>query len=80
MRVDLVTKDRVKNSHVIVANQTVSANLIVVNMTDFDVILSMEWLAKYCASIDYRKKEVYSHHWRDLTLSLKGQVSGLLQR
>ena len=57
-RVDIVTKDRVKNDQAIVADQTLSAVLIVVKMTDFDVILGMDWLAENRASIDCRKKEV----------------------
>ena len=31
---------------------------MVVNMTDFDLILGMDWLDENCASIDCRKKEV----------------------
>ena len=57
-RVDLVGRDRIKNGQVIVANQTLSVDLIVVNMTDFDVILGMDWLVENRASIDYCKKEV----------------------
>ena len=41
-RVDVVTKDRVKNDQAIVADQTLSVVLIVVKMTDFDVILGMD--------------------------------------
>ena len=42
MRVDLVTKDRIMNGQAIVANQTLSVDLIVVRMTDFDVILGID--------------------------------------
>jgi len=56
--VDLVSRDRVKDDQVIIGNQTLSVDLMVVNMTDFDVILGMDWLAENRASIDYRKKEV----------------------
>ena len=41
-RVDVVTKDRVKNDQAIVADQTLSVVLIVVKMTDFDVVLDMD--------------------------------------
>ena len=41
-RVDVVTKDRVKNDQAIVADQTLSVVLIVVKMTDFDVVLGMD--------------------------------------
>jgi hypothetical protein len=34
------------------------ANLVVIPVQGFDVILGMDWLAKYYASIDYASKEV----------------------
>ena len=54
----LVTKDRVNNGQEIVVDQTLSIDLIVVKMTDFNVILGMDWLAENRASIDCRKKKV----------------------
>ena len=56
--VDLVARDRVKNDQVIIGNQTLSVDLMVVSMTDFDVILGIDWLVENRASIDFRKKEV----------------------
>ena len=41
-RVDVVTKDREKNDQAIVADQTLCVVLIVVKMTDFDVVLGMD--------------------------------------
>ena len=58
LRVDLVSRDRVKDDQVIIGNQTLSVDLMVVNMTDFDVILGMDWLAENRASIGCHKKEV----------------------
>ena len=58
LRVVLVVRDRVKNDQLIIWNQTLSVDLMVVNMMDLDVILGMDWLAKSHASIDCRKKEV----------------------
>ena len=37
------------------------ADLIVLEMKDFQVILGMDWLAKYCATIDCKKKIVRFH-------------------
>ena len=34
------------------------ANLIVIDMIDYDVIFDMNWLSTYHAVIDYRKKHV----------------------
>ena len=41
-RIDLVARDKVKNDQVIIGNQTLSVDLMVVNMMDFDVILGMD--------------------------------------
>ena len=40
--VNLVARDRVKNDQVIIGNKTLSVDLMVVNMMDFDVILGMD--------------------------------------
>ncbi|XP_022937453.1 uncharacterized protein LOC111443859 [Cucurbita moschata] len=41
-RVDLVIKNRVKDGQVVIAGQTIHVDLMVVDMTDFDVILGMD--------------------------------------
>ena len=38
---------------------TMYANLIVIDMNDYDVILSMDWFSTYYAVIDCWKKRVY---------------------
>ena len=58
MGVDLVTENRIKDGQVIVAGQIISADLNVVSMTDFDVILEIDWLAENYVSIDCHKKKV----------------------
>ena len=75
-RVDLVARDRVKTGQVIVADQTPSVDLIVVNMTDFNVILGMEWLAKNRATIDCRKKEVVFSPLDGPSFKIKGTSIG----
>ena len=77
-KVDLVTKDRVKNGQVIAADQTLSVDLIVVKMTDFNVILGMDWLASYRASIDCRKKKKKKK--KVSPTNLMAQVLGLPER
>ncbi|XP_022871713.1 uncharacterized protein LOC111390829 [Olea europaea var. sylvestris] len=39
-------------------NRELYANLIVVDMKDYDIILSMDWLSKYQATIDCKRKLV----------------------
>ena len=55
--VDLVAKDRVKDGQVTVADRTLSIDLIVVSVKDFDVILGMDWLAENHTSIDCIKRK-----------------------
>ena len=50
--------ERVKDSQFCVSNHTMNVMLIVLDMTNFDVILGMKWLAKNHASIDCFNKEV----------------------
>ena len=70
--VDLVTKNRVKDGQVVIAGQTIHVDLKVVDMTDFDVILGMDWLAENFASIDYHKKEVIFTPPNGLAFKFKG--------
>ena len=46
--------------HVLVeiAGRELSADLVVLNLVDYDVILGMDFLGKYNATIDCRKKKV----------------------
>ena len=74
--VDLVTKNRVKDGQVVIAGQTIHVDLKVVDMTDFDVILEMDWLAENFASIDCHKKEVIFTPPNGLTFKFKGTSTG----
>jgi hypothetical protein len=38
--------------------RTLPANLAVFQMLGFDIILGMDWLSRYYASIDCRKKKI----------------------
>ena len=75
-REDLVAKDRVRNDQVIVANQTLSVDLIVVNMTEFDVIPYMDWLVENRTSIDCCKREVVFSPQAGPSFKFKGTRSG----
>ena len=44
--VDLVTENRVKDGQVVIAGRTIRVDLKVVDMTNFDVILGMDWSPK----------------------------------
>ena len=58
-RCDSLIANRVyKGSKVTIASHEFEADLIVLNIHDFYIILGMDWLAKYCATVDCYKKEV----------------------
>ena len=54
----LVANERVQSSQIVIARRPLKVVLIVLNMSDFDVILSMDWLAENHAIIDCRAREV----------------------
>ena len=56
--VDMVSAYRVKDGHVVISGVSLGVDLMVVDMTVYDVILGMDWLAEHHASIDCHKKEV----------------------
>ena len=64
MVVSLPTSDsRIANivyreGKVTIASHEFEANLIVLDIHDFDIILGMDWLAKHCATVDCYRKEV----------------------
>ncbi|XP_022856836.1 uncharacterized protein LOC111377914 [Olea europaea var. sylvestris] len=43
---------------ILIKNRELYADLIVLEMKDYDIILGMNWLSKYQASIDYMRKSV----------------------
>lgn len=51
------------------------ANLMVLGMTDFNVILGMDWLASCHATLDYRSKTIKFSMSRELTFSFQGDMS-----
>jgi hypothetical protein len=48
----------VENCPIVIGGKTLPARLAVFSMLGFDIILGMDWLSKYGANIDCRKKEV----------------------
>ncbi|XP_059441889.1 uncharacterized protein LOC132174214 [Corylus avellana] len=51
----------VENCPILVGGRTLPAKLAVFGMLGFDIILGMDWLAKYGAKIDCQKKEIVFH-------------------
>ena len=54
----MLSKDKIKTCEVVITNYVLDVNLLVLDMRDFNVILSMDWLSANHASIDYSRKEI----------------------
>jgi hypothetical protein len=55
--VDVVScRKFIEDCPIIIEDRVLSANLVVFQMLGFDIILGMDWLSKYYANIDCRKK------------------------
>ena len=54
----MLAKKKIKTCQVEIENSVLEVTLIVLNMSDFDVIIGMDWLAANHASIDCSHKEV----------------------
>ena len=67
MRVSLPTGDPlfsdrvVRDSRVLIEGQKFPADLVTLDMRDFDVVLGMDWLSRHRATLDCYKKEVKFH-------------------
>ena len=67
---DLLFSDRVvRDSKVLIEGQEFPANLVALDMRDFDVVLGMDWLSCHRATLDCYKKEVKFHRPEELEKS-----------
>ena len=78
MRVSLPTGDPlfsdrvVRDSRVLIRGQEFPADLVALDMRDFDVVLSMDWLSRHRATVDCYKKEVKLHRPGKLEVKFRG--------
>lgn len=54
----------VKNFPFWIGDSALPANLVLMDMVDFDIILGMDWLSTYHASVDYFNKEIKSSRYQ----------------
>ena len=54
----MISERIVPGSRLVIQNKDFPANLIVLSIHDFDIILGMDWLSKHRATLDCYKKEV----------------------
>ena len=78
MRVSLLAGDPlfsyrvVRDSRVLIGRQEFPANLVALDMRDFDVDLGMDWLSRHRATLDCYKKKVKMHRPWKLEVKFKG--------
>ncbi|XP_027086615.1 uncharacterized protein [Coffea arabica] len=70
----LVSHTRYPNYNVKLEDRGLEVDLAQINMSDFDVILRMDWLARYFAQIDCKKKRVLFMKPNEKDFSYQGNV------
>ena len=70
---DPLFSDRVdRDSRVLIGGQEFPADLVALDMRDFDVVLGMDWLSRHIATLDCYKKEVKLHRLEKLEVKFRG--------
>ena len=70
---DPLFSDRVvRDSKVLIGGQEFPADLVALDMKDFDVVLGMDWLSRHIATLDCYKKEVKLNKPGTLEVKFKG--------
>ena len=62
----------VRDSRVLIEGQEFPADLVALDMRDFDVVLGMDWLSRHRATLDCYKKEVKLHRPGKLEVKFRG--------
>ena len=70
---DPLFSDRVvRDSRVLIGGQEFPADLVALDMRDFNVVLGMDWLSRHRATLDCYKKEVKLHRPGKLEVKFRG--------
>ena len=70
---DPLFSDRVvRDSRVLIGGQEFPADLVALDMREFDVVLGMDWLSRHRATLDCYKKEVKLHRPGKLEVKFTG--------
>ena len=70
---DPIVSDRViKDSRVLIGGQKFPADLVALDMRDFDVVLGMDWLSHHRATLGCYKKEVKLHRLGKMEVKFRG--------
>ncbi|KAL0543914.1 hypothetical protein IC582_019019 [Cucumis melo] len=77
---NMLSKEKVKPCQIEVAGHVLEVTLLVLDMSDFDVILDLDWLAANHASIDCSRKEVAFNPPLMASFKFKGEGSRSLPK
>ena len=70
---DPLVSDRVvRDSRVLIGGQEFPADLVALDMRDFDVVLGMDWLSRHKGTLNGYKKEVKLHRPGKLEVTFRG--------
>ena len=70
---DPLFSDRVvRDNRILIGGQEFPADLVALDMRDFDVVLGMDWLSRHRATLDCYKKEVKLHRPKKLEVKFRG--------
>ena len=70
---DPLFSDRViRDSRILIGGQEFPADLVALDMREFDVVLGMDWLSRHKATLDCYKKEVKLHRPGKLEVKFRG--------
>ena len=78
MRVSLLARDPlvsdrvIRDSRILIGGHEFLADLVALDMRDFDVVLGMDWLSHHRATLDWYKKEVKFHRPGKLEVKFRG--------
>ena len=74
---DPLVSDRVvSDSKVLIGGQEFPADLVALDMRDFDVVLGMDWLSRHRATLDCYKNEVKLHRPGELEVKFRAILTG----
>ena len=76
----LVCNSILKSCVIQIEDREMLADLILMDMYDYDVILGINWLAAYHASVDYFRKEVVFRPLEEPEFQFKGSRMHALPR
>ena len=74
IRESVIAKRVYQNCIITIFSRDTMANLVELEMVDFDAIMGMDWLASCYATVDCRTKKVYFYFPKEAILEWRGSI------